>query len=545
MANVLKWMAALKIWNGRDPAHPNGKADKPWCVPRKGTPEHAEVKEIMRTGKLPSAAAATPTPKRRFKLVPGEDANVVKVKKFLTKKVRGIKGKKEVAGEVEGAKCFKGRTEVAKKEGAYVKGLTEEQKNVYDEAKAYEKYAANPVIMERIPNDIRKKDVECQKLWVQSELFEAGKRGVAEDEEDRRRLPKPEPPAIKIKRKRREPEAPAALPESDVLTPQNEQNVQLMSEFLKLYEAEAPKEIESEYSALAFLQYIHWAYLIKKYKNNCYVLTYDKRQKIDDRYLSYTVGLDISTARSVKKPSEAMLEEIGEIIQKCIKDGVKLVVMPLGLPNHANLLIYRAKDNSFERFEPHGSAYRGRKGEALDDKVNDVVRKVVNALAKGKYIPANPIYRDAAEVCPNPKGFQSVENEQFREYFGKMTGGFCGMWSAFFAEMALKYPDITSAELYQKAMDELKNKGPRGFYNHIANYTKDVSAAIGRFLGEDFSFADFRRRTPAQQRKNTANIDKVYDWWKNYVRKIIKNNQGVEKIEGGCIRLVRHGKDCV
>ena len=33
-----KWILALKKWN-------SGKSK--WCVPKKGTPEHAEVRKIM------------------------------------------------------------------------------------------------------------------------------------------------------------------------------------------------------------------------------------------------------------------------------------------------------------------------------------------------------------------------------------------------------------------------------------------------------------------------------------------------------------------
>ena len=42
------WIQALKIYND----------DKMWCIPRKGTPEHAEVKAIMAGGKAPAAAPA-------------------------------------------------------------------------------------------------------------------------------------------------------------------------------------------------------------------------------------------------------------------------------------------------------------------------------------------------------------------------------------------------------------------------------------------------------------------------------------------------------
>ena len=46
----MKWTDALKIWNERKGKH----AGQMWCVPKKGTTQHAEVMKIMRKD-LPSA----------------------------------------------------------------------------------------------------------------------------------------------------------------------------------------------------------------------------------------------------------------------------------------------------------------------------------------------------------------------------------------------------------------------------------------------------------------------------------------------------------
>ena len=50
----MKWMEAVKMWNEK---HHPGK----WCMPRKGSPEHAEVKAIM--------AGEEPKPIKKFKLL--------------------------------------------------------------------------------------------------------------------------------------------------------------------------------------------------------------------------------------------------------------------------------------------------------------------------------------------------------------------------------------------------------------------------------------------------------------------------------------------
>ena len=46
----MKWTDALKVWNERKGKH----AGQMWCVPKRGTPQHAEVMKIMRKD-LPSA----------------------------------------------------------------------------------------------------------------------------------------------------------------------------------------------------------------------------------------------------------------------------------------------------------------------------------------------------------------------------------------------------------------------------------------------------------------------------------------------------------
>ena len=46
----MKWTDALKVWNDRKGKH----AGQMWCVPKRGTPQHAEVMKIMRKD-LPSA----------------------------------------------------------------------------------------------------------------------------------------------------------------------------------------------------------------------------------------------------------------------------------------------------------------------------------------------------------------------------------------------------------------------------------------------------------------------------------------------------------
>lgn len=78
----MRWIEALKIWN----AEKGG----PWCVPRKGTPEHAIVKSIM-AGKKPEPVkeeceCKVEKKKKKIRIVQEEEAPTIVIKK--KKKVR-------------------------------------------------------------------------------------------------------------------------------------------------------------------------------------------------------------------------------------------------------------------------------------------------------------------------------------------------------------------------------------------------------------------------------------------------------------------------
>ena len=63
----MRWIDALRIWNQDN----NGKK---WCIPRSGTPQHAQVLEIMK-GEAPNK---------------GPNKRIIKVKKTLKKQIGGM-----------------------------------------------------------------------------------------------------------------------------------------------------------------------------------------------------------------------------------------------------------------------------------------------------------------------------------------------------------------------------------------------------------------------------------------------------------------------
>ena len=116
----MKWIEALRLWNTE---HNAGK----WCVPRKGSAEHAQVMALMGKGKV-EAKAAPPKVKKMAKkpiaISEGEEIDVMKefedekrmkIRSFLAKMMEKRKAKKTKQPE----------------EDERIKKLTSEQKKLH------------------------------------------------------------------------------------------------------------------------------------------------------------------------------------------------------------------------------------------------------------------------------------------------------------------------------------------------------------------------------------------------------------------------------
>jgi hypothetical protein len=90
----MRWVEGLKIWNEK-----KGGA---WCVPRKGTPEHAEVKAIMAGDKKVEKVKVKPRISEKGKAMIEErkvESKKEKVKSFLKRAVEKYKAKKATKEE--------------------------------------------------------------------------------------------------------------------------------------------------------------------------------------------------------------------------------------------------------------------------------------------------------------------------------------------------------------------------------------------------------------------------------------------------------------
>jgi hypothetical protein len=197
------------------------------------------------------------------------------------------------------------------------------------------------------------------------------------------------------------------------------------------------------YSVVDTLFYL---YLFNKYKHNCLIK--------DGGGSLLGVRLKINKKLSFAELSDYK-EHLGSIstqLSKCIKKNLNSIVIPLYLEfsttNHANLLIYRKKDNIIEHFEPHGSVFMG---DIIEDKRSIVTQlksfiDMLNSnLIKKKKKPVTLISSDV--VCPYIYGLQGLEASSKQVKYPLQGKGYCAAWSMFFTELVLKNPTVPTNEL--------------------------------------------------------------------------------------------------
>ena len=163
-------------------------------------------------------------------------------------------------------------------------------------------------------------------------------------------------------------------------------------------------------------------------------------------------------------------------LKLCLETGEQLIMIPLRIPRHLNMLIIKVKTREIIRFEPHGEK---NSDEDKDKETNIFLEKItadINAYldmnANRKFTYVNP-----SKLCPNHNlnlslykypGFQTMEvrNKKAERLEG---GGFCQLWSWFFAECVIQNPEMDVKEVYKEAFNAL-NTNENKFATIIRGY---------------------------------------------------------------------------
>lgn len=170
--------------------------------------------------------------------------------------------------------------------------------------------------------------------------------------------------------------------------------------------------------------------------------------------------------------------EFKDNFNKCMLNNQKrFIIIPLGIElqegSHANYLIYDKQLKEMERFEPHGSSnppgfnyHPNQLDNMLNMKINEIDKNI-------KYVPPSSFL---------PKiGFQIFDIiEKNKKKIGDPKG-FCALWSIWYVDFRLTYPDVNRKKLVGDMIPYIRNQ-KLSFKNLIRNYSKNITDLRDTFL---------------------------------------------------------------
>nr|WPF46730.1 MAG: hypothetical protein [Lake Baikal virophage 11] len=290
-----------------------------------------------------------------------------------------------------------------------------------------------------------------------------------------------------------------------------------LADFLNSYERDGVEGIV--YSSYPITGELMWLHLLKKYKNDCYVLSKSGKNKNH-----YIPGIRVSGKGVL---TEGSLTELAATFKGCLESNSSLIIIPLGLPSHQNMLIYRPTMNTIERFEPHGE-YSGSKEES--DKIDEnlkafFTKKSFNSIFKRTGVPEFKYLKP--QDLRKGDGFQTLENKEGWAYQRANNiklnySGFCQMWSYFYLELCMKFPNREGADLIDAATEKLSSKGgTANFLKHIGAYVESSEAELKKLLN---TFEFERIKTSNDGKEPIGLTSAVWEytiWFNKQVKEIL------------------------
>jgi ankyrin repeat protein len=224
-------------------------------------------------------------------------------------------------------------------------------------------------------------------------------------------------------------------------------------------------------------------YLLKEHKFACSGLTnqFILNKKLQEFYQSHGVvankgdflNYEIVWAHHVLFFSE----KFQETIKSCIKNKNKrFFISPIGIElpigSHANYLIIDLKTKEAERFEPNGSTppYNyDYNSELLDSLLHTNLKRLIPGMK----------YFSPSDYLPKV-GFQLLGRRQYGHYISDPKG-FCALWSIWYVDYRLSYPEFTRKELTTLLIKQTRKENI-GFRNLIRNYSTRITSLRDNYL---------------------------------------------------------------
>jgi len=168
-------------------------------------------------------------------------------------------------------------------------------------------------------------------------------------------------------------------------------------------------------------------------------------------------------------------------MRKCVKERKRslkrfeerkrFIIMPLILDapgdesvGHQNMLIADMKNRTLERFEPVGSIAYDYPVDSCD--IDDVLIKFTERRASPFF---EFTYLPPMVMCPR-FGPQYVQEAETIDKARGRIDGFCVVWSYWYADLRLQYPDVPQLQLVTRAMAELRRDKGRTLTDFIIAY---------------------------------------------------------------------------
>jgi hypothetical protein len=170
-------------------------------------------------------------------------------------------------------------------------------------------------------------------------------------------------------------------------------------------------------------------------------------------------------------------------LKLCLETGEQLIIIPLRIPGHLNMLFIKVATREIIRFEPHGSNFSNNtedtKTNVFLENLTARINSYFNLKTKSafRYIPPY-------DICPRNNslryhGFQAYDFSSKLLKNGRQVkeDGFCLLWSWFFAECVITNPEMPIKEIYKKAEDIL-NEEPMKIATIIRGYFESVNEEV-------------------------------------------------------------------
>ncbi len=196
--------------------------------------------------------------------------------------------------------------------------------------------------------------------------------------------------------------------------------------------------------------------------------------------------------RKLEGPS---IENMRRLIEQCNKRFIIFIVRlmnPYQKLGHANYLFLDIVRKTIERYAPRGSDEYVNERFANFDPV-DLDNEV--KIYFGKVIPGLTYYTPLGRCYSGVQTYQAKVSEATKamdEYIKYDPAGYCSMWSIYYADLRLTYPDMTMDDLYKYMLKVFTSEAySNELTKFIRRYTLYINTQTHKYIHELLYLLDY------------------------------------------------------